>query len=78
MIGKVRGTPSEEEFLKALKCYDYDNTGRISTIELKHMLRTLGEILNANEINQLIKEADPKNEGTFDYRVFAKKIYAVG
>jgi calmodulin len=77
MIGKVKGAPTEEDFLKAFQVYDHSKSGRVNSIELKHILRTLGEILTMDEINQLISEADPAQIGEFDYKEFTKKIFAV-
>ena len=34
--------------------------------------------LSKEEINNFIKEADPKNEGTFEYKNFSKLIIKMG
>ncbi len=40
-----------------------ENKGFIQSTELKHVLGNIGESLSAQELDELVKEADPNNTG---------------
>ena len=46
----------------------------ITVNELKHVMMTLGEKLPEEEVEEMIKEADPNNEGVIQYSEFAKVL----
>ena len=68
----------ENELIKAFEVFDKNKTGKIKTEELKFIMNKLGTKLSKEEINNFIKEADPKNEGTFEYKNFSKLIIKMG
>jgi len=68
----------ENELIKAFEVFDKNKTGKIKSEELKFMMNKLGTKLSKEEIDNFIKEADPKNEGTFEYKNFSKLIIKMG
>lgn len=49
---------------------DKDLDGFISSTEMRHYLTTLGETLSQEEIDELMKDADPNGEGKINYQEF--------
>lgn len=41
--------------------------GYISSVELRHIMTTLGEKLTNEEVEEMIKEADIDGDGTINY-----------
>lgn len=74
MNKNLRQAENEEELVESFKIFDKEGNGLISTAEFKHIMLTLGEKLPEEEVNEMIKEADPNGEGSVNYREFAKKI----
>ena len=68
----------ENELIKAFEVFDKNKTGKIKTEELKFMMNKLGTKLSKEEINNFIKEADPQNEGKFEYKNFSKLVIKMG
>ena len=56
--------------------FDRENTGKISAVELKHVMVTLGEILSDNEVDELIRNGEAGPDGFIDYRAFTKKMFS--
>lgn len=56
---------NEEEIREALRVFDKDGTNLINVAELKHAMISLGERLNEEEIDELIREADIDADGRF-------------
>ena len=66
---------TEDDLIEAFKFWDTDNSGRVSTEEIRRALTTLGDKLSEDEINALIKEADPNNVGAIDYEHYSKILF---
>ncbi|KAH9321894.1 hypothetical protein KI387_016533, partial [Taxus chinensis] len=63
MARKMKDTDSEEELMEAFKVFDKDQNGFISAAELGHVMANLGEKLTAEEIEEMIREADTDGDG---------------
>ena len=74
MSKNLRQADGEEELVESFKIFDKEGNGLISTAEFKHIMLTLGEKLPEEEVDEMIKEADPNGEGSVNYRELAKKI----
>ena len=48
---------NEEDLINQMKCFDHKNDGTISSTELKMVMNALGEYLNPEEVEGMIKEA---------------------
>ena len=64
-----------EDLMEAFKFWDTDGSGKVTTDEIRQALTTLGDVLSEDEINALIKEADPTNIGVIDYEAYSKILF---
>ena len=70
---KYRKNPiTEKEILNAFEELDEKKKGLISGKRLKHLISTCGENLTDEEINKIMKYANPDSEGNVNYRDFVK------
>lgn len=72
MQKRAKDSDIEEELTEAFKIFDKEGNGHIESSEFRHLMLTLGEKLSDDEIDEMIKEADPRNEGYINYRDFVK------
>mmetsp|Transcript_31184 Transcript_31184/g.56618 ORF Transcript_31184/g.56618 Transcript_31184/m.56618 type:complete len:145 (-) Transcript_31184:384-818(-) len=72
MFMDMRTYNNEQELTTAWRVFDKQATGVISTVELKHILSSVGEKLSPKELNDLLLEADPESKGTITYQNFMK------
>jgi len=66
----------EEELFEAFKIFDKEGKGLIPTSEFKHYMLTLGERMTDDDVDEMIKEADPLESGFISYKDFVNKILA--
>lgn len=57
-----------------LQMFDKDGNGFISAAELRTIMRSLGEKLSPEEIEEVIAEADEDGDGEINYKEFAKMM----
>ena len=73
VYAKYRKNPiTEKEILNAFEELDEKKKGLISAKRLKHLISTCGENLSDEEINKMMKYANPDGEGNVNYRDFVK------
>lgn len=77
MARPIREPDKEEDIIEAFHVFDKDNTGKIATAELRHILMNLGEKLTEEEVEELLKEADKENSGLIDYREFVHQMMQI-
>ena len=65
---------NEEAIRDSFAMYDKDGNGSISLVELREVLRNLGEKVTNDEINQIIQIADTDGDGEIDYKEFVDLI----
>ncbi|ELU10987.1 hypothetical protein CAPTEDRAFT_224462 [Capitella teleta] len=72
MCKHLDGDPKDQDevYREAFKTFDRDGSGRISAEELRQVMRNLGENLTADEVEQMIKEADIDEDGEINYQEF--------
>lgn len=66
MARTVKEVDSEEELKNAFKVFDKDNSGTISSAELRSVLQHLGENLTDEELDEMLKMADKNGDGNID------------
>jgi Ca2+-binding EF-hand superfamily protein len=71
---KEKDNEAEKELIEAFLIFDREGNGLISNNEFKHIMLSLGEKLSEEEIEQMIKLGDPKQEGFINYKQFVEKI----
>mmetsp|Transcript_18633 Transcript_18633/g.20258 ORF Transcript_18633/g.20258 Transcript_18633/m.20258 type:complete len:189 (+) Transcript_18633:256-822(+) len=74
MSRKMNDVESEEEILEAFKVFDKDGNGFISAAELRHIMTNIGEKLNDEEVDEMIREADIDGDGQINYEEFVKLL----
>jgi calmodulin len=72
MSKRAKDTAIEEELVEAFRIFDKEGNGFISSSEFRHIMLTLGERLSDEEVDEMIKDADPKGEGEINYRDFVR------
>jgi len=65
-----RAQEEHENLKAAFNVFDTDKNGRIDLQELKHLLKTLGEEVNDEELAEMMAVADLDNNGTIDFEEF--------
>lgn len=70
----INDNETVDDLVNAFKFFDKENYGKITVDELKEALSTIGDVLNEEEINALVKEADPNGTGSIDYVAFANRL----
>lgn len=66
MSQTVKEVDSDQELKNAFKVFDKDGSGTISSDELRHVLKSLGENLTDEEVEEMIRLADRNGDGTID------------
>lgn len=67
MMLKYGATSVEEQLRDAFSIIDRDNSGKISSDELKKLMRSLGEALSDQELEDLVREVDMDGDGEVDF-----------
>ncbi|KIJ98372.1 hypothetical protein K443DRAFT_680798 [Laccaria amethystina LaAM-08-1] len=65
---------AEEEMRQAFLVFDKDGSGSISKSELKQVMRSLGEYLTDQEVEEMIREADGDGDGEIDFQEFQRMM----
>jgi len=63
----------DEEFVEALKVFDREGQGSISSAELRYALGSMGDVMSKVEIDKLINEFEDSS-GCVNYNEFVRKI----
>ncbi|CAF4963061.1 unnamed protein product [Rotaria sp. Silwood1] len=64
----------EAELREAFRLFDRDNSGYITISELKQVMLNMGEKLNQEELEDMMREADVNKDGKLDYQEFVQKL----
>lgn len=70
MSQTVKATDFAHETRAAFNVFDKDGSGTISADELRQVMKSLGENLTDEEIDEMIREADKDENGTIDCTLF--------
>ena len=74
MEEKLKETDTVEDLIAELTKLDKDADGRIPTAEFKQYMMNLGNKMTVEEVEELLKEADPKSEGFINIEEFADRL----
>lgn len=74
MARKMNNADKDAEIKEAFNVFDKDGSGKISSDELRHIMKSLGEDLTDEEIQQMIREADTNGDGEIDYEEFVRML----
>lgn len=62
---------TETDVLKSFEVFDREGNGLISTVELRHVLTGLGEKLDPEQVEELLRQAD-QGDGQVQYKTFVE------
>ncbi len=62
LMKSLQSVPSMDEVLEAASVFDQNGNGYISSEELRHVMKELGEGLDEDTLTQMIKVAEPDSE----------------
>lgn len=66
MSAKTTKYDFDKEMKQAFKVFDCDDSGTISTAELRLVMNSIGQKLTDEQIDELMKEVDQNGDGTID------------
>lgn len=69
MAAKVKAQDTEAELRAAFQVFDRDGSGTINIEELKQVMKSIGESLTDDEIEEMMVEADKDGNGTIDCKL---------
>lgn len=72
MAYKMDQRDSEEEVLEAFRIFDKDNKGYITRIDFKTIMKHLGETIEEDELDELMKDCDEDQDDQLNYEEFKK------
>ena len=58
----------EEEMRESFKIFDKDGNGTIDAAELRQAMKSLGETMTDEEVDEMIKVADVDSDGKVNYQ----------
>ncbi|XP_030562440.1 calmodulin-beta [Drosophila novamexicana] len=70
MSMRYKDQTPEDEVILAFKVFDKDDNGWIHESEFRHIMSTMGDYMNEDEIDQIILDANSNTEGNIVYRDF--------
>ena len=74
LLKRSRDQEIEQELMECFTEMDKDHDGKISKKDLKYLLYSIGEKLNDDEIEEIIKETDTTGEGFIYYKDMIKLL----
>ncbi|MFH4977469.1 hypothetical protein AB6A40_004178, partial [Gnathostoma spinigerum] len=74
-LSKEKEQGTFNDFMEGLKVFDKEECGKILSAELRHILLSLGERLNKDEVEEIMRGVEDA-EGQVDYEAFIKKVLA--
>lgn len=72
-ISKNRDMCSFEDFSEGFRMFDKEQNGSITSAELRHILTSLGERLDDDEVDQLFQGQEDQ-QGNINYEEFIKMV----
>ena len=74
MEQKMQQQDTEEELIESFKILDKDGIGLISSTELRHVLSALGDKVDPEIVEKMIREGDLDGDGHINYEEFVKMM----
>ncbi|XP_055637648.1 uncharacterized protein LOC129776187 [Toxorhynchites rutilus septentrionalis] len=74
MTHRMKDFDNEDQLKEAFRIFDRDGNGLISAEELRAALKSFGEQLAEEEIDEMLREADVNCDGQIDYQEFVRMI----
>ena len=72
-VSSKKITDTVEDFVEGLRHFDKDGNGFITSAELRHLLTSLGEKMNEEDVENLI-QGQEDSSGNINYEQFARMV----
>ena len=69
-------TQTEDEVINAFRVFDKEGNGLISSVELKHIMMSIGDKMPEEEADEMVNEADIDEDGMINYEEFVRMMMA--
>ena len=77
MEEKLKDVDTLEDLMEQLRKLDRDKDGKIPNPEMKQFLMNMGSKMNLEQVEEFMKEADPKGDGAVDVEELAIRLCPV-
>eukprot|EP01132_Coremiostelium_polycephalum_P011816 gene11816-14453_t len=64
----------EREIIEAFQVFDKDGKGLVGASELRHILTNLGDRLNEDQVEEMLKQAVGAGDGAISYEPFVRNM----
>ena len=67
----------QDDLVNAFKIFDKSNSGKVKTEDFRKVIEAIAienNYLTSDEVMEFVEQADPKNEGYFNYANFIKSL----
>jgi len=75
-VSALPSTGTKEDFTEGMKVFDKESNGYVLAVEIQHVLGSLGENLNQEEVAKIFKDVEVNSNGMMKYEDFVKHIMA--
>jgi len=65
---------NERDLIEAFQVFDKDGKGFVSVMELRNILCNMGEKLNDQEVDEMLRDACIQGDGNVDYTAFVRHM----
>jgi len=73
-VSKLPSTGTKEDFTEGMKVFDKDSNGFVLAVEIQHVLGSLGESLNKEEVDEIFRGVETNSNGMMKYEAFVAHI----
>jgi Ca2+-binding EF-hand superfamily protein len=75
-VSQLPSTGTKEDFTEGMKVFDKDGNGFVLSVEIQHVLGSLGESLGKNEVEEIFKGVETNANGMMKFEAFVAHIMA--
>jgi myosin light chain 6 len=74
-LSKEKEVGTKADFMEGLRVFDKDESGKITSAELRHVMLALGERLTIEDVEEVMQGAED-GDGMVNYKSFVDKVVA--
>jgi Ca2+-binding EF-hand superfamily protein len=74
MCDKMDQNDSEEEILEAFRIFDKGSKGYVTRVDFKQIMKYLGETIEEDELDELMKDCDEDQDNQLNFEEFKKMM----
>lgn len=69
-VSKLPPTGNKEDYLEGLKVFDKEGNGYVNVVEIQHVLGSLGEALDPEEVKEIFEGVEVNSQGNMKFAEF--------